>query len=61
MKNEFLIAMVVIAVCIALIVLLALVGAGVGGVGVQHYGSGCSGVPLVNGQPAYQCPTPPPH
>lgn len=57
LKNEFLIAMVVISAGIALVVLLVLVG----GVGVQHYGHGCSGIPLVNGQPAYQCPTPPPH
>jgi hypothetical protein len=25
-----------------------------------HGSGGCTGVPLVNGQPAYHCPTPPP-
>jgi hypothetical protein len=25
-----------------------------------HGSGGCTGVPLVNGQPAYRCPTPPP-
>ena len=59
LKNEFLIAMVVIAVGVALVALVALVGAGVAGVGVTHHGYGCSGIPLVNGQPAYACPTPP--
>lgn len=32
-----------------------------GSAGVSHpRGGGCNYVPLVNGQPAYQCPTPPP-
>jgi hypothetical protein len=26
----------------------------------MHGSGGCTGVPLVNGQPAYRCPTPPP-
>lgn len=60
LKNEFMVAMLVIAVGIIVVVILALAGAGVGGLGVRHSGGGCSGVPLVNGQPAYQCPTPPP-
>ena len=31
-----------------------------GQAGVSHRGGGCNYVALVNGQPAYPCPTPPP-
>lgn len=60
-KGEFVVALVVLGVGLIVIVLFLMLGAGLGGVGVTHHGYGCSGVPLVNGQPAYTCgPTPPP-
>jgi hypothetical protein len=42
----------------AALVVLAVIA--IGQAGVSHRGGGCNHVPLVNGQPAYACPSPPP-
>lgn len=58
LKGEFVVALVVLGVGLIVLVLFLLLGAGFGGAGVTHHGYGCSGVPIVNGQPADSCPTP---
>jgi len=46
----------VLGLAVGLVLLVFVAGFGVG----RHSSGGCNYVPLVNGTPAYNCPTPPP-